>query len=142
VEAIRRVLVMRESDRIQIDLQGKQPTVSEGDLVVAGAEVAPGVVIEESGQVNQVTDTHLTLRLARPYRVSTGAVLHIDDGDLVQRGDNLVLLVFERAKTGTSSRVYRGLKNYWKPGSPKKPVFWQSDLAQPKSASSMMKPLR
>jgi len=27
-------------------------------------------------------------------------VLHIDDGDLVQRGDNLVLLVFERAKTG------------------------------------------
>jgi DNA-directed RNA polymerase subunit beta' len=57
-------------------------------------------VIEESGQVNQVTDTHLTLRLARPYRVSTGAVLHIDDGDLVQRGDNLVLLVFERAKTG------------------------------------------
>jgi DNA-directed RNA polymerase subunit beta' len=36
VEAIRRVLVMRESDRIQIDLQGKQPTVSEGDLVVAG----------------------------------------------------------------------------------------------------------
>jgi DNA-directed RNA polymerase subunit beta' len=26
--------------------------------------------------------------------------LHIEDGDLVQRGDNLVLLVFERAKTG------------------------------------------
>jgi DNA-directed RNA polymerase subunit beta' len=32
--------------------------------------------------------------------VSNGAVLHIDDHDLVQRGDNLVLLVFERAKTG------------------------------------------
>jgi DNA-directed RNA polymerase subunit beta' len=27
-------------------------------------------------------------------------VLQIEDGDLVQRGDNLVLLVFERAKTG------------------------------------------
>ena len=100
VEAIRRVLVMRESDRIQIDLQGQPATVADGDLVVAGSEVAPGVVLEESGQVNQITATHLTLRLARPYRVSTGAVLHIDDGDLVQRGDNLVLLVFERAKTG------------------------------------------
>ena len=40
------------------------------------------------------------LRIARPYRVSAGAVLHVDDGDLVQRGDNLVILVFERAKTG------------------------------------------
>jgi len=40
------------------------------------------------------------MRNARPYRVSSGAVLHIDDGDLVQRGDNLVLLVFERSKTG------------------------------------------
>ena len=32
--------------------------------------------------------------------MSAGAVLHVDDGDLVQRGDNLVILVFERAKTG------------------------------------------
>ncbi len=40
------------------------------------------------------------LRVGRPYRVSPGAVLQVEDGDLVQRGDNLVLLVFERAKTG------------------------------------------
>ena len=32
--------------------------------------------------------------------MSPGAILHVKDGDLVQRGDNLVLLVFERAKTG------------------------------------------
>jgi DNA-directed RNA polymerase subunit beta' len=42
----------------------------------------------------------VTLRIARPYRVSNGAVLHVQDEDLVQRGDNLVILVFERAKTG------------------------------------------
>jgi DNA-directed RNA polymerase subunit beta' len=42
----------------------------------------------------------LSIRIGRPYRVSPGAVLQIEDGDLVQRGDNLVLLVFERAKTG------------------------------------------
>jgi DNA-directed RNA polymerase subunit beta' len=50
--------------------------------------------------VVQVKEDGVTLRLARPYRVSPGAVLQIDNGDLVQRGDNLVLLVFERAKTG------------------------------------------
>jgi DNA-directed RNA polymerase subunit beta' len=42
----------------------------------------------------------IEMRVARPYRVSAGAILHVGDGDLVQRGDNLVLLVFERAKTG------------------------------------------
>lgn len=42
----------------------------------------------------------ITIRVGRPYRVSPGAVLQIEDGGLVQRGDNLVLLVFERAKTG------------------------------------------
>ncbi|MCS6791105.1 MAG: DNA-directed RNA polymerase subunit beta' [Oscillatoriaceae bacterium SKW80] len=42
----------------------------------------------------------IQIRIARPYRVSSGAVLHVEDGSLVQRGDNLVLLVFERAKTG------------------------------------------
>jgi len=227
-EAVRRVLLVRESDRSIIDTQGKIPTVKPGDLLVAGSEIAPGVILEESGAVlrlsepkawevvldnlNQqyiepfsrqlnsligflnveqfnlsffgVQDTpsekqalkkleeteknirdkfinsygeygalyfklrlagklepaetlklqeeksklpsgleqtlidtldqldqakqeidwslshRVQIRTARPYRVSGGAVLHVDDGDLVQRGDNLVLLVFERAKTG------------------------------------------
>ncbi|MBD0334302.1 MAG: DNA-directed RNA polymerase subunit beta' [Cyanobacteria bacterium Co-bin13] len=100
VEAIRRVLVVREVDRFAVDLQGKTPSVSVGDLVVAGSEIASGIRIDESGHVTAIEDGQVKLRIARPYRVSTGAVLHIDDGDLVQRGDNLVLLVFERAKTG------------------------------------------
>lgn len=99
-EAIRRILVVRESDRLIYDLQGNKPTVDVGQLVVAHKEIASGLSVEESGQVTNIADGQLTLRIARPYRVSTGAVLHIDDGDLVQRGDNLVLLVFERAKTG------------------------------------------
>ena len=97
---IRRILVAREVDHITRDTGGESPTISEGDLVVAGAQIAPGVLAEESGQIVKIQDSQVTLRIARPYRVSTGAVLHIEDGDLVQRGDNLVLLVFERAKTG------------------------------------------
>jgi DNA-directed RNA polymerase subunit beta' len=42
----------------------------------------------------------ISLRIGRPYRVSPGAVLQVENEGLVQRGDNLVLLVFERAKTG------------------------------------------
>ncbi|QKD81558.1 DNA-directed RNA polymerase subunit beta' [Thermoleptolyngbya sichuanensis A183] len=99
-ESARRILVVRESDKLTVETEGKSPTVKAGDLLVAGAAIADGVTVEESGQVLSVSDSQVQLRLARPYRVSAGAVLHIDDGDLVQRGDNLVLLVFERAKTG------------------------------------------
>jgi len=98
-EAIRRVLVVRDADRITIPLSSP-PQVKLGHLVVAGAPLAKGVAAPESGQVVQVDGDSVTLRLARPYRVSAGAILQIDNGDLVQRGDNLVLLVFERAKTG------------------------------------------
>jgi DNA-directed RNA polymerase subunit beta' len=98
------------------------PNLKKGDLVVEGSEIAPGIFAAESGQVMEVvsgqssvvsdktTDNgqltkdnsahSITLRVGRPYRVSPGAVLQVEDGDLVQRGDNLVLLVFERAKTG------------------------------------------
>lgn len=105
-EPIRRLLVMRDTDSVTVDVAGV-PNVSPGQLLVAGTEIAPGVFLSESGQVVKVipaTDAQapakIVLRVARPYRVSAGAVLHVDDGDLVQRGDNLVILVFERAKTG------------------------------------------
>ncbi len=100
LESVRRVLVVRDADRIVIDTEGKPPTVSEGDLLVDGTEIAEEMRSKESGQVVAVDGNLITMRIARPYRVSTGAVLHIDNGDLVQRGDGLVLLVFERAKTG------------------------------------------
>ncbi|MEK0180927.1 MAG: DNA-directed RNA polymerase subunit beta'' [Oscillatoriales cyanobacterium] len=105
-EPVRRLLVMRDVDAVTIDVVGT-PQVGPGELLVAGTEVVPGFFLEESGQVMKVTPgtvpdepTKIMLRIARPYRVSAGAVLHVDDGDLVQRGDNLVILVFERAKTG------------------------------------------
>jgi len=124
-EAIRRILVLRDSDRLTLR-SSERPRGRVGDLVVAGTEIAPGVFTEESGQILEVkrrtgassvkmedkgaTDQasritpspsyEITLRIGRPYRVSPGAVLQVEDEGLVQRGDNLVLLVFERAKTG------------------------------------------
>ncbi|MEO1635276.1 MAG: DNA-directed RNA polymerase subunit beta'', partial [Cyanobacteria bacterium J06631_9] len=96
----RRVLVVRDADRVVVSTDGKTPTVSEGDLLVDNTAIAEGITTAESGQVIEVGSDQIVMRIARPYRVSTGAVLHIEDSDLVQRGDGLVLLVFERAKTG------------------------------------------
>ncbi|BAZ79914.1 DNA-directed RNA polymerase subunit beta' [Sphaerospermopsis kisseleviana CS-549] len=123
-EAVRRCLVLRETDMITVETT-TAPKVKKGDLLVEGTEIAPGVLAPESGQVisikasdskgdssqspitnhpspitNHPSPYTITIRVGRPYRVSPGAVLQIEDGGLVQRGDNLVLLVFERAKTG------------------------------------------
>ncbi|MEL7142447.1 MAG: DNA-directed RNA polymerase subunit beta'', partial [Cyanobacteria bacterium J06573_11] len=100
LESVRRVLVVRDADRVVVSTDGKTPTVSEGDLLVDNTAIAEGITTAESGQVIEVGSDQIVMRIARPYRVSTGAVLHIEDSDLVQRGDGLVLLVFERAKTG------------------------------------------
>lgn len=99
-EAVRRILIVRNADLITVETGGQKPIVKQGDLLVAGAPIASGLRTEDSGLVVDVGENQVVLRIARPYRVSSGAVLHIDDGDLVQRGDNLVLLVFERTKTG------------------------------------------
>jgi DNA-directed RNA polymerase subunit beta' len=98
-EATRRVLVVTDNDRQTVEAESK-PSCKVGDLLVSGTELAKGTHLEESAQVLSVTGNTIELRAARPYRVSSGAILHVEDGGLVQRGDNLVLLVFERAKTG------------------------------------------
>lgn len=110
-EAVRRVLVVREADLTRLVVReadltrfsvrgGINPNIAPGQLLIAGTEVAPGVYLEESALVSEKGNRSLVLRRARPYRVSPGAIMLAEEGDLVQRGDNLVLLVFERAKTG------------------------------------------
>ena len=92
-----------------------QLQVQPGDYVQSGDIVAQGlktkrsgiVVIGEvhttsptSGVVEAIRPGWLRLRVGRPYMVSPESILHVRDGGLVQRGDALALLVFERAKTG------------------------------------------
>ncbi len=105
-EAIRRILIVRDSDLVthELDIPQSACSYKQGDLLVSGSKLTDEISLKDSGQVVEISEkagkTNIVLRHTRPYRVSQGAVLHIDDGDLVQRGDNLVLLVFERSKTG------------------------------------------
>lgn len=97
-EVVRRVLVVTEADCITTACPN--PTVQAGNLLRAGDAIGEGAITEESGQVLKVSDGKVVFRVGRPYLVSPGALLQIHDADLVQRGDNIALLVFERAKTG------------------------------------------
>lgn len=98
-DIIRRISIVTDDDCATI-AAGDTKGVQSGALVRAGDALGNGNRVTESGQVVAIDGDLLTIRLGRPYLVSGGAVLQVGDGDLVQRGDNLALLVFERARTG------------------------------------------
>ncbi len=98
VELVRRVLVVTDEDCQTVACQN--PQVKVGDLLRAGDPIDDKTSAPISGQVVAVGANEVTMRLGRPYLVSPGAVLQVGASDLVQRGDILALLVFERAKTG------------------------------------------
>ena len=98
-EPVRRLIVERAEDTVTISTSGK-PVVTVGQRIVDGDLLADGQPADCCGEVERVDAKAVTLRLGRPYMISPDSVLHVRDGDLVQRGDGLALLVFERQKTG------------------------------------------
>ena len=98
-DPVRRLLVERPEDTTTLSTSGK-PVVAVGQRLVDGELLADGEPSNCCGEVEGVDGNSVTLRLGRPYMVSPDSVLHVRDGDLVQRGDGLALLVFERQKTG------------------------------------------
>ena len=78
----------------------KKAVVKVGDRVVDGDPISESEKSTSCGEIEEISNSSVTLRLGRPYMVSPDSVLHVKDGDLVLRGDGLALLVFERQKTG------------------------------------------
>ena len=99
-EPIRRLIVERADDISRLDLGATPALVTVGQRIVDGDILAEGIAAPCCGQVEAIDGSIVTIRLGRPYMVSPDSVLHVRDGELVQRGDGLALLVFERQKTG------------------------------------------
>jgi DNA-directed RNA polymerase subunit beta' len=121
-EAIRRILVVRESDLETVAVDG-DVACEVGNFITQGNALTKKVSVPTSGKVIAIKDKQVILRHARPYRVSAGAILHIEEGDLVQRGDNLVLLVFERSKTGDIVQGLPRIEELLEARKPKEPAL-------------------
>lgn len=126
VEAIRRILVVRDADNIDIEFDAETKLQKKvGNYVTQSdyLDIDNKISFPTSGIITHIEKGKLTLRHARPYRVSPGAILHIEQGDLVQRGDNLVLLVFERAKTGDIVQGLPRIEELLEARKPKEPAL-------------------
>jgi DNA-directed RNA polymerase subunit beta' len=97
---IRRVLLVTPAHEVVVPVTGK-PSVSMGEYVRAEQVICDGgTATTISGHVLAVSNKSLTLRTGRPYLISAGAQLQVENRSLAQRGDLIASLVFERQKTG------------------------------------------
>jgi len=95
----RRLLLITEEQQVEEVIKGAA-TVKEGEIIRDGDKLSKTTKAEQSGQVVKVNKDSVVLRKGRPYLISHNTQLHGEDGALVQRGDLLATLIFERQKTG------------------------------------------
>ena len=96
----RRLLLNCANFETTVETKSK-PSVKKGDFIKLDSVVAEsGELAPVSGKIVDVTAKSVTIRNGRPYLISPGTMLQVDEGSLVLRGDMLATLVFEREKTG------------------------------------------
>ena len=96
----RRLLINCANYETVVDTKNK-PSVKKGDFIKLDSEIASsGELAPVSGQIVDVSAKSVTIRNGRPYLISPGTMLQVEEGSLVLRGDMLATLVFEREKTG------------------------------------------
>ncbi len=96
----RRLLLNCANFETTVDTKSK-PSVKKGDFIKLDSVVAEsGELAPVSGKIVDVTAKSVTIRNGRPYLISPGTMLQVEEGSLVLRGDMLATLVFEREKTG------------------------------------------
>ena len=100
VSESRRLLINCANYETVIETKSK-PSVKKGDFIKLDSEVASsGETSTVSGMIVDVSPKSVTIRNGRPYLISPGTMLQVEEGSLVLRGDMLATLVFEREKTG------------------------------------------
>ena len=73
--------------------------VKKGDLVRAGTYLTSATRSRYAGQVFKIEDNVIYIRLGRPYLISEGTVLRVNDKALVDKADLLATLVYDKLKT-------------------------------------------
>jgi DNA-directed RNA polymerase subunit beta' len=95
---VRRLILITPEHETVYPVSGKAK-VKEGDMIREGDELAAGTASKDTGRV-RLADGGVAVRHGRPYLISSGTQLMVDAGEMVQRGENLATLVYDRVKTG------------------------------------------
>jgi DNA-directed RNA polymerase subunit beta' len=121
-----KILILTETDERNININGQTPQVSQGDFIRSGDQIATNIVSQTSGQIVDINKNAIKVRTGNPYLVSSNAILQVKNSSLVERGDTLAILVFERSKTGDIVQGLPRIEEILEARKPKEP----SKLAQ------------
>nr|ADJ57414.1 RNA polymerase beta'' subunit [uncultured prymnesiophyte C19847] len=77
----------------------EDPLVNRGDLVRVGTFLTKTVRSNYAGQIYNICEGQIIIRLGRPYLISEGTILRVESGSLVERSDLLATLVYDKLKT-------------------------------------------
>lgn len=94
-----RILILDDASSFSVTSK-VAPKVKEGDYVLKGDSIGNSEPLEEPGIVTEVKGNTVIIRKARPFLVSSGTRLHVDNHSLVQQGDQLATIIYEKVKTG------------------------------------------
>lgn len=97
----RRILIISSKNTLSIVKKHNQALKAKiNSFVYAGDEIATGVITKVSGQIIEVDENQIILRIGQPYLISSGSSVHVTNSTLIQRGENIATLVFDKFKTG------------------------------------------
>ena len=97
----KRVLILTPHDQYVCHTNKNQKSqVKLYDWVYKDQLLFSGFYTKDSGQVIYIDHEKIVIRIGRPYLISKGSTLHINHNSLVQKGENIATLIFNRVKTG------------------------------------------
>nr|QCI05382.1 RNA polymerase b'-subunit [Crouania attenuata] len=96
-----RMLIIRDDDTTIISVRNNQIiNVAMNDWVYNGDIIATDISSPCSGKIISITDNQIIIRLGQPYLISPGSLVHLENQSLVQKGENIATLIYDRLKTG------------------------------------------
>jgi len=93
------LLTNKHIRNVPFDLKDGPLFVKVGDLIRSGTFLNSRSKSPYSGQVYNINNNEILIRLGKPYRISSSTILRVKNNSLIKKGDTLVTLVYEKFKT-------------------------------------------
>nr|YP_009392889.1 RNA polymerase b''''-subunit [Caloglossa intermedia]ARW61451.1 RNA polymerase b''''-subunit [Caloglossa intermedia] len=97
----RRLLIIEKSNICIFHVKNNvKLRIKLNDWVYAGDYIADNIFSSYAGKIISIKNNKIILRIGQPYLISSGSFLHIFENNLIQKGESIATLIFERSKTG------------------------------------------
>nr|YP_009399304.1 RNA polymerase b''''-subunit [Kapraunia schneideri]ARW68910.1 RNA polymerase b''''-subunit [Kapraunia schneideri] len=96
-----RIMIISEANTVTIPLEDNCIIqVKVNSYIRAGDLITKSIVSSVSGLILVINKDKVIIRVGQPYLISSGSLIHVNNGSLIQKGENIATLIFERLKTG------------------------------------------